>query len=469
MRYCRYKIFPFSGSAQALFLNFKDDRLPFLLESGRGAAGQGRYSFFSSGPFLVLRVVNGKCFKEEDGLITAAQGFPLDVLRQELGRYRLEGKCRHNFPFLCGAVGFFSYDFGFSFEKIKKNHVDATGVPDFVFGFYDWVVGLDHFKKEMIVFSSGFPQKNSTRAAFAESRLKSVLNRLKVQPLKKRLAARDSFCRKEDLVSDFSKNSYLKAIAKIKEHIARGDIYQANLSQRFKTRLAIDDWRLYGRLAKRLPVSFSAFFKDGPMSIISASPEMFLEFDGRVVSTRPMKGTRPRTANRVFNRKLKQALIRSPKEKAELLMIVDLERNDLGRVCEYGSVRVSKLRRIESYKSVFQAVAQIDGVLHKGKDRLDLIRACFPGGSVTGAPKIRAMEIIDSLEPHARGIYTGSLGFLSFHNTLEFNILIRSFLKYHDDIFFNVGGGIVTDSKPQQEYEETLVKAKALMEALSNP
>ncbi|MFH1692013.1 MAG: anthranilate synthase component I family protein [Candidatus Omnitrophota bacterium] len=466
MKYCKYKIFSTRVNVQALFSNFKNDRLPFLLESGKGVGDRGRYSFFSSDPFLVLRVKDGRCFQEKDGVITACDSAPLQTLRELLQRYALVGKLQHDIPLLCGAVGFFSYDFGFQLEKMKRRHVPDRDIPDFVFGFYDWVVCVDHLEKKVIVFSSGFPEKGMVRRKRASNRLKQVLKKLENDSLRDSSAGIGVVCGKKDLVSNFSKAAYMKAVEEVKEYISCGDIYQVNLSQRFKTRLAIDDWALYRRLSKRFPVSFSGFFSDGPMSIISASPEMFLSYENQMVLSRPMKGTRPRTVDRAFNRISKQQLIDSAKEKAELLMIVDLERNDLGRVCEYGSVRVNRFRRIESYRGVFQAIAEVKGKLYRKKDRLDLIKACFPGGSVTGAPKIAAMEVIERLEPHPRGAYTGSLGFLSFHDTLEFNILIRSFVKYNDEISFHVGGGIVTDSNPRAEYEETLVKAKALKEAL---
>jgi para-aminobenzoate synthetase component 1 len=339
-------------------------------------------------------------------------------------------------------------------------------VPEIMFGFYDCAVIVDHWKKEVNVFSSGFPEKGGRRSIRARARMDAIMLKLAAGPQESRDRQRDPGLSKK-ISSNFSKERYLAVIRKAKDYIARGDIYQVNLSQRFATRSNIEDWRLYQRLVKNFPVCFSGFFKTKDFSILSASPERFLNFDGRAVTTRPMKGTRRRTQDPLLNKKLKEELSLSKKEKAELLMIVDLERNDLGRVCAYGSVKVNRLRQIEAYKGVFQATAEVEGLLHKGMDRIDLLRACFPGGSVTGCPKIRSMEIIEELEPEARSIYTGALGFLSFHNTMEFNVLIRSFLKKKDEVSFHAGGGIVTDSEPEAEYEETLIKAKALFEALT--
>jgi para-aminobenzoate synthetase component 1 len=454
MKNSTYKVFKDNRTPHEAFAGFKDDRLPFLLESSQDVCGMGRYSFFGSDPFLVLSVKRDK------------SGSALAMLRELFRGYRLEGENKPSIPFLCGAVGFLSYDFGFSLEQVKRKNKPDPIVPDVLFAFYDCVVTLDHVKKEITAFSSGFPEKGALRRRRSQEQLDKALLKLKNSKAKGTCSDK-AFLKAEDVSSNFTKNRYMIAIRKVKEYIACGDIYQANLSQRLKSRLAIDDWLLYQRLVKKFPVPFSAFFKHEDFSILSASPERFLTYDGKIVATRPMKGTRPRARGRAADLKLKSQLIVSPKEKAELLMIVDLERNDLGRVCDYGSIKVKHLRAIETYSSVFQATAEIQGSLHKTKDRFDLLRACFPGGSVTGCPKIRAMEIIEELEPDARSVYTGSLGFLSFHNTLEFNILIRTFLKKGDDIFFGVGGGIVTDSKPLAEYDETLIKAGALMEALT--
>ncbi len=465
MRYLSSVVLKTKSSPQELFAFFKDDYMPFLLESSQNVDGMGRYSFFGSRPFLTVSQKNGVSIIAEGKKVQKISGSGLKVLRRLLNKYILEGTNKSGIPLLCGAIGFFAYDFGFSLETIKRRNAGDPQIPDFMFGFYDCICCFDHKNNELTVFSSGFPRQGTLRKKRAEERLKETLAKLK-KPTKEVFDPKE-LAKKSDLVSNFSRGKYLSAIKKAKEYIAAGDIYQVNLSQKFKASLAIEDWALYKRLLKNFPVSFSGFFSSKNFSIISASPERFLKFDGRRIFTRPMKGTRKRTKNSVLNRRLKRELQMSEKEKAELLMIVDLERNDLGRVCEYGTVKVSRMRQIEAYSNVFQATAEIEGILHKHKDRIDLLRACFPGGSVTGCPKIRSMEIIDELEPSCRSVYTGALGYFSFNNTMEFNILIRSFLKKGKSIIFNVGGGIVSDSKPAAEYDETLVKAKALMEALT--
>ena len=379
MRYCEYKILKSKSPVQELFFNFKEGPLPFLLESSLDVMGMGRYSFFGNDPFLVLSVKKGRCVISKEGKKEVMEGQPLSILRELLRTYNLEGNSKTSIPFLCGAVGFFSYDFGFSLESIKRKNVPDPVVPELMFAFYDCVACVDHLKNEVTVFSSGFPEKGSLREKRAKLRLVSVLKKFKnLHEGRRDKVMPGAFLQRGDLSSNFSKDQYLTAIRKAKDYIAAGDIYQVNLSQMFKAHMSIEDWALYQRLLKNFPVAFSAFFKNRDFSILSASPERFLHFDGRVVTTRPMKGTRRRTPDPEINQGLKRDLIRSKKEKAELLMIVDLERNDLGRVCNYGSIRVKHARIIEAYSNVFQATAEIEGILHKSKDRLDLIRACFP-------------------------------------------------------------------------------------------
>lgn len=476
LKIMQYEILKNRKSAQELFLPFKDDAFAFLLESTRSVGGMGRYSFFGSSPFLVAAAGGGRAAEgrptEPFGpsvplRMHSVEGPTLALLQDLLDKYRFDERPLPPYPFLGGAVGFLSYDFGLTLEGItRKNRVDSA-LPGWLFAFYDVVVCLDKYRGEVAVFSSGLPEQGRARAQKARLRLKETVQKIgKTRPLRRPLRADEFFPGSVNLTSNFSKAGYLSAVRRAKAYITSGDIYQVNLSQMFRARAQMDDWMLYQRLSRSFPVSFAAFLKTSDFSIISASPERFLNFEGGRVSTRPMKGTARRMGSPAADRITAHQLRASRKERAELLMIVDLERNDLGRVCDYGTIRVRHPRQIERYRSVFQATAEIEGVLHKGKDRIDLLRACFPGGSVTGCPKIRAMEIIEELEPDSRGVYTGALGYLSFHDTLQFSVLIRSFLKQGDLLSFHVGGGIVSDSRPEDEYEETLIKAQGLNEAL---
>ncbi len=269
------------------------------------------------------------------------------------------------------------------------------------------------------------------------------------------------------LSSNFTRPAYLAAIRRTKDYISAGDIYQVNLSQRLSAPLTTSPWQLYDRLARENPSPFAAYFRTPDATIISCSPERFLQVRGREVETRPIKGTRPRGATPEEDARLAQELLSSEKDRAENVMIVDLERNDLGRVCEFGSVHVPELFAIEQYATVHHLVSTVRGRLRPGATALDCLRESFPGGSITGAPKVRAMEIIEELEPTRRGVYTGAIGYLCFSGDMDTNIVIRTIVIQNGLAHFQVGGGIVADSVPEAEYQETMDKARALTRALA--
>ena len=414
----------------------------------------GRYSFLGAEPFFILKKDKGTPFME---------------LRQMLNKYKIS-LSNTDIPFLGGAVGYCAYDPALLLaDKIKNENPPYAKVPDYLFGFYNTIIIIDHLKRLLFIFSAGFPETNyRTSRALAEANFKKIYNLLSHFKKQQHLQKKDTGSRRisAQLESNFTKDNYIKAVKKAKDYIKKGDIYQVNLSQGFHAKTHFTALEIYQRLRKISPAYFNAYFDAGAHQILSSSPEGFLRLEGDIVVTRPMKGTRPRSPIRSRDRKFRKDLLGSLKDKAELLMIVDLERNDLGRVCNYNSITVPKLRQLEEYNTVFQTTATVKGRLHKDKDRIDLLRACLPGGSITGCPKIRAMEIIQELEPTQRSIYTGSLGYLSFCGNMDLNILIRTILKKGKDISFGVGGRIVADSQPEAEYRETLVKAKGMMEAI---
>lgn len=462
-----YKRLPLS--ADYLLGLFAGNRRGFLLESSLHAYRLGRFSFFGIDPFLVLESKDGRTSVTEGDTRTTSETCVFRQMRTLLNRYRLHTKhTKIDIPFLGGAMGVLSYDLGFSLEHITRSNRDDVAAPDVWLAFFDAVVCIDHDKDRVLLFSSGFPETNPRlRRLRSEMRLKQLLAALRGReddmPSHRRCAV---LYKDYPLQSNFTPQGYRDAVKRARRYITSGDIYQINLSQRFHTKTDFTSEELYMNLRRVFPVPFGGVLRAGDFSIISGSPERFLQYDGRFLITRPMKGTRPRAAGQRRDEKLRQELLRSKKDKAELLMIVDLERNDLGRVCDYGSVRVEALRSLEEYASVYQTTAQISGRLYRGMDRIDVMKACFPGGSITGCPKIRAMQIIEELEPNRRGIYTGCMGYFSFNGQMDFNILIRSFFKRKRDVYFGVGGGIVYDSTPRAEYEETLVKAAALRRAL---
>ena len=275
-------------------------------------------------------------------------------------------------------------------------------------------------------------------------------------------------CNEEQVLlkSNFEKKEYLESIRKIKDYIRQGDIYQANLTQRFNGKTNISSYELYKKLRTISPAPFAAFLNFKEHQILSNSPERFIKCINNKIETRPIKGTRPRGKNKEEDLKLQGELRNSEKDKAELLMIVDLERNDIGRVSKIGSVKVPELFVIEPYANVSHLVATVTGELEESLDCIDVIKATFPGGSITGAPKIRAMEIIDELEPTQRNVYTGSIGYIGFNGDMDLNIAIRTLIKSNENIYFQVGGGITWDSNPEDEYQETLDKAKSIVNAL---
>jgi para-aminobenzoate synthetase component 1 len=455
MAYCIWKSYKLKIEPFLIFSAFKNEKNCFFLDSSLNSDyTQGRFSFFGIDPFFTLKT------KDQN---------PFGKLREALNKYNFSLPQKFPIPFLGGAVGYFTYDLGVILEKkIKKIAKEDLGIPDCFLGFYNTVVVIDHLKKLLYIFALGLPEtKYHLAKSLAGTNFKKVYNLIsEVNCFRSENKENKLKSDIPNLESNFTKENYLLAIKKAKEYIKAGDIYQVNLSQRFQTRTNLTAFEIYRRLRQISPSYFSAYFDAGDFQILSSSPERFLKLEGNIVISRPMKGTRPRAKDKIKDRKLRQGLLESVKDKAELVMIVDLERNDLGRVCSYNSVKVTKLRELEEYSTVFQTTATVQGHLHKDKDRIDLLRACFPGGSITGCPKIRAMEIIEELEPNRRAIYTGCLGYLSFSGNMDFNILIRTILKKENQLYFGVGGGIVTDSIPENEYEETLVKAKAMIEAI---
>ncbi|NQT22477.1 MAG: aminodeoxychorismate synthase component I, partial [Candidatus Omnitrophica bacterium] len=262
------------------------------------------------------------------------------------------------------------------------------------------------------------------------------------------------------------KEEYIKAVLKAKEYIKKGDIYQVNFSHRFQTQFTGNPFQLYSVLREINPAPFASYLNFGDVNVISSSPERFIKVSGRNVHTRPIKGTMPRGRNAVEDAAFRKKLLESTKDRAENLMIIDLERNDLGRISEYGSIKVSEFMICEEYPTVFQLTSTVEGKLRKNVDPADILVNCFPGGSITGAPKIRSMEIIEELEPVKRGIYTGAIGYLGFNQDMDTSVVIRTIIIKGDNAYFNVGGGIVYDSDPEREYQETLDKARALVRAM---
>lgn len=434
----------------ALFAIFYNQVGAIFLDSANSAPEWGRYSFIAVDPWLILR----ETYQPE-----AVK--PLDILQHHLDRYKLETIAGLP-PFQGGAAGFLSYELAASLERLPKAAEDDLKFPDMMMGFYDLVIAFDHHQLKAWIFSSGLPTGEIVRA---QQRLQWLLAQLS-------LAASPGEENNDftvgDLSNAFDEAAYCQQVRKVIDYIYAGDIYQANLSRRYEACYQGDPFILYQRLRQANPAPFAAYIQDKEQTILSASPERFLKLKGGSVETKPIKGTSPRDlSNSHRDQILAQQLAASEKDRAENLMIVDLMRNDLSRVCQPGSVQVLKLLEVESYATVHHLVTTVTGMLGEGKSAIDLLRATFPGGSITGAPKIRAMQIIAELEPTCRGVYCGSIGYIGFDGTMDTSIVIRTFLLTPDKLTFQVGGGIVADSQPLAEYQETLVKAVALKKALT--
>lgn len=370
-------------------------------------------------------------------------------LKKFLNKYKKNIKSGHRiFPFTGGIIGYFGYDLLYQLEKIKKTIVDDLSLPDMYFGFYENAILYNHKTKKCTVFY--------TKKSFLE-KIKKIIK----SPAEKESTKTET----NKIAFNTSKNQYKQAFQKIMKYIRDGEIYQINLSHRLETKTNISPHELFIKLAKTNPAEESAYLDCGNFQIISASPERFLKLNKRKILTCPIKGTRPRYKNPKKDLEAKNELLKNEKEAAELNMITDLLRNDIGRVSKPGSVKVQKLRAIQKCPTVWHTYSEIIGELDKKYDAIDLVRACFPGGSITGCPKIRAMKIIDELEPLSRGIYTGSLGYINSNGDMDLNIIIRTIVYRKGIAYLQVGGGIVADSKLKNEYQETLDKAKALIES----
>ncbi|MNX68289.1 Aminodeoxychorismate synthase component 1 [compost metagenome] len=359
-------------------------------------------------------------------------------------------------------MGYLSYDLGWQLERLPRLALDDLGLPEMRWGFYDVVVAVPVAGPALLCVSPA-PGEGMDVIAAKRAHWERFLAELPAEP------PRESARALAAPRSTFSREAYREALARVLEHIAAGDIYQANLSQRFEIPVEGDAYAWFERLRAQNPAPFAAYLNAGEAAIVSVSPERFLEVRGDRVETAPIKGTRPRGRTPDEDARLADALRHSLKDRAEHLMIVDLERNDLGRVCRLGSVRVSERFVLEPHPTVWHMVSTVEGHMAPDRDVADLLAATFPGGSITGAPKIRAMEILEGLEPTRRGVYTGAIGYVGRNGDLDLNIAIRTAVAHPDRVYVQVGGGIVADSDPDAEYQETLDKAAAFFRSLEVP
>ncbi|VVM52525.1 Aminodeoxychorismate synthase component 1 [Pseudomonas fluorescens] len=443
---CSVHPLPYRANPAEYFAAIRHAPGAVLLDSGRPSADRGRYDLLSAWPLEQLTVS-----PDESG-----DAF-LQRLRDNLTRLgEASLPADHELPFAGGLIGYLSYDFGRHLERLPSQASDDLHLPDARFGLYGWALISDHLSQtSQLVFHPTLPESERQR-----------LIELFSQPAPQASAP---FKLLTPMTADLSADEYQQAIERIQQYIQAGDCYQVNFAQRFRAPCLGDPWAAYCALRAACPTPFSGFqnLPDGD-AVLSLSPERFVKVSQGHVETRPIKGTRPRGLTPEQDAANAAELLASPKDRAENLMIVDLLRNDLGRTCRTGSVRVPELFSLESYPNVHHLVSSVTGELADERDALDLIAGSFPGGSITGAPKIRAMQIIDELEPTRRGLYCGSLLYLDVRGEMDSSIAIRSLLVKDGQVCCWGGGGIVADSQWQPEYQESITKVKVLLDTLQN-
>ncbi len=457
---------------------------PLLLDSSSHDPNLARFSFVAADPAVVIRGQGrdtAVCHRHKGSTWHPVPGDALAVCRDVMAPFATD-PVSFLPPFQGGMAGYLGYEFASVLDRVPPPRVRDLPLADALLCLYDWVIAWDHQTGEAWIISTGIPATGHERAERARERLRSIRKRLTDQSparmsggsvpmtsgVAKPLVVPPPSPEGPPLRSTFTAADYRNAVAQVREFILAGDIFQANLSQRFDAPLPLPPFDTYRELRANNPAPFGAFFQTGEAAVLSISPERFLSLDPREgrVETRPIKGTRPRGSEPGIDERLAQELLVSEKDRAENVMIVDLLRNDLSRVCRAGTITVSELCSLERHPTVHHLVSTIIGRLTPGEDAFTLLRAAFPGGSITGAPKIRAMEIIAALEPTARHVYCGSIGYISLTGAMDTSIAIRTAVAARGRLYFSAGGGIVADSDPEAEYRETLDKAHAFLHLL---
>ena len=427
---------------------FKEEKDTILLDSSKEDERLSKYSFIGLNPFLIFELKNKKTYIDGNEI----KGEPFKILENLINEYKND--LQDDIPLLSGAMGYITYDSGRILEELPDISEEDFNIPDMKFIFY----------KNIIIFDLINDKKYITDLDGNNEKIHKILKKIdNGHKINDEIVAEKS---NNIFYSNFIKEDYKSAVTRLKDYIVSGDVYIANMTQRFWCNNEDDSFDIYKKLRSINKAPFSAYLNFSDFQVISSSPERFIQVVDNKAHTRPIKGTRPRGKTHEEDEKNKLELINSEKDKAELLMVVDLERNDFSKVCKPHSVKVRENFKLEEYAIVFHLVSTVEGELKEDVSSVKFIKECFPGGSITGTPKIRAMEIIEELEGLKRNIYTGSIGYFDFRGNCDFNIVIRTILKRNNKAYFGVGGGITYDSIEEDEYNETLDKAKALMRVL---
>jgi len=443
---------PYLENSAEYFESLYDLDWPVYIDSCHPYGHQGRYDIISAAPTTTITTYSDYSEINQGSDSRISKDDPFTLLNEIIPSESFNSEL----PFVGGAIGYFSYDLGRWIETLDSSTLDDTQLPQMSIGIYDWAIVIDHQTQTANIVTPHFD--SSTKQLIPE-----IINRIQYG----KNIAHESFSIKGSFQSNFTRESYGEAFEKIKNYIYEGDCYQVNLSQRFLAEFEGSPWLAYRTLREHNPAPYSAFLSYPHGSILSCSPERFLNVTDHYVTTKPMKGTRPRGKNENEDELLANELLNSAKDHAENLMIVDLLRNDLGKTCIPGTIKVPKLCALESFPSVHHLVSTVIGKLSDDKNCIDLFKGCFPGGSITGAPKIRSMEIIEELESHRRNIYCGSIGYISYDGKMDSNIAIRTLLAKDNKIYCSAGGAIVSDSNVDDEYQETFDKVNRILKLLN--
>ncbi|HEV7802771.1 MAG TPA: aminodeoxychorismate synthase component I [Burkholderiales bacterium] len=443
---------PYRPDSASLFEAIADLPWAVFLDGGQHHPAQSRYDIIAAQPYIRL-VTRGNLTEVHTEGIALTREDPFGLVRRLLDA---DPRCAGALPFCGGAIGCFSYDLARRIERLPVLAHDAERIPEMAMGIYDWAVVVDHVERRSWLVGQG-------RDPDTDSKWDRLVTLFSEPPRERK---RVPFRITSPVASNMTRETYGRAFDRIKRYIDDGDCYQVNLAQRFSAQATGDPWLAYQALRVMNPAPFAAYLSTPYMHVLSSSPERFLEVREGRVESKPIKGTRPRAGHARLDAELVEALRASEKDRAENLMIVDLLRNDLSKSCRLGSVKVPKLFDVESYATVHHLVSTVTGELSADRDALDLMRGAFPGGSITGAPKLRAMQIIEELEPHRRGVYCGAIGYVGFDGGMDVNIAIRTMVLSRGEIRFWAGGGIVADSWVEDEYQETFDKASAMLKLL---
>ncbi len=478
---------PYQSDASAYFAAIRDLPWAAWLDSG----GMGQYDILVAQPVLTLITRGEQTEIEICGNVQCSKLDPFDLVRQHLGEPLAP---MPDIPFAGGALGYWSYDLARRYHRINNTAQDLEHLPEMAVAIYDWALIVDHHEQSARLVSRQRYAETANVLPQILARLGKVVGAtsssfkpgypldfwaLKNQGVVGRVSTRQvglkpdlrfneqsEFKVQGKITSNFTPDAYRNAFDVVKKFLHEGDCYQVNLAQRYAAQASGDGWSAYQALRRLSPAPYSAFLDWPQAQILCASPERFLQVRNGRVETKPIKGTRPRSSDLVEDARLAQELRQHPKDRAENLMIVDLLRNDLGKSCQPGSIKAPKLFEVESYSNVHHLVSTVEGQLKNGCDALDVLRGCFPGGSITGAPKQRAMEIIEQLEPNRRGLYCGAIGYIGFDGNMDTNIAIRTLVYAENEIRCWAGGGLVADSECEAEYQETLDKAAGMLELM---